>query len=101
MPQSKLDGRLQIAELAAAVVALAREAIGVHRLLAHERGDAVRQLDLSARAAPDALEMLEDRGRQDIAPDDREVRGGRRGFGLLDDASNAARRRLVGLDLDD
>src|SRR6202034_3912873 len=68
-------GRLQVAELAATVVALAREAIGVHRLLAHQRGDAAGELELPARAAPDALEVLEDRRRQHVAADDREVRG--------------------------
>ena len=63
MAERVLDRRLQVAELAAAVVALAAEAIGVHGLLAHERGDAVGELDLAARAAADALQVLENRRR--------------------------------------
>src|SRR5580658_1262718 len=101
MAESEFDRRLQIAELAAAVVALAREAVGVHGLFAHERGDAVSELNLTARAAADALEMLEDRGREHVATDDGERRGRSRGLRLLDDAADATRRGLVGLDLDD
>src|SRR5205807_546624 len=76
------DGRLQIAELAAAVVALAAEAIGVDRLLAHERRDAVGELDLAAGARADALQMPEDRRGEHVAADDREVRGCDGGLGL-------------------
>ena len=45
---------LQIAELAAAVEALAREPVGVHGFVVHEPRDAVGELDLAARALADA-----------------------------------------------
>src|ERR1700733_14703224 len=83
-------GRLQIAELAAAVVALAFEAMRVYRLLAHERTDAIGELNLPARAMADLFQMPEDCGCQDITADDGEIRGCDRRLGLLDDAADAA-----------
>ena len=61
MLQGELDGGLEVAELRAAVVALALERIGVDRLVGEQRGDAVGQLDLAARAAADRLELAVDR----------------------------------------
>ena len=74
MAQTVLDRRAQVADLAAAVVADARERQHVHRLVGEQARDAVRELDLAAGAALRALELREDRRRQDVAADDREVR---------------------------
>ena len=60
MAQTVLDRRAQIAELAAAVVADADERQHVHRLVRDQGRDAVRQLNLAARAALRALELAED-----------------------------------------
>src|SRR3981081_4056903 len=64
--QGELDGGLQVSELAAAVVALAREAVSVHGFFLHQRRDAVGELNLAARASPDLLQVLENRRRQYI-----------------------------------
>ena len=101
MPQGVFDRGLQVAELAAAVVALAREAVGVHRLLPHEGGDTVGQLDLPACPAPDSLQVLEDRRRQHVTAHHRKVGGRLRGLGFLNDAAHAAGRRTVALHLHD
>src|ERR1700730_17784154 len=45
--QGKLDSGLQVSELAAAVVALTRETVGVDGLFLHQRRDAVGELNLS------------------------------------------------------
>src|SRR5690606_17158403 len=85
MPQRILDGGAQIADLAAAVVPGAMERPDVHRLVREQRGDAVGQLNLAARASTGALELVEDGGCQHVTADDGEVR--RRLFRprLLDD----------------
>ena len=57
MLQSELDLGLEIAELRAAVVALALEGIGVDGLVGKQRGNAVGELDLAAGAAADRLEL--------------------------------------------
>src|SRR5438045_3952643 len=57
--QGELDGGLQIAELAAAVVALAGKAVGIHGLFLHECRNAVGELNLTARALADLLQVLE------------------------------------------
>ena len=55
--QTELDGRLEVAELRAAIVALAFERVRVDRLVGQQRRDAVRELDLAAGTAPDRLEL--------------------------------------------
>ena len=72
MLEAELDGRLEVAELGAAIVARAFERVGIHSLVAKQRGDAIGELDLAARPASRALELLVDRRRQDLASDDRE-----------------------------
>src|SRR5205085_9753917 len=67
------DRRLQVAELAATVIALAAEAIGVHRLLAHQRGNAVGELNLAAGAGAQLLQVLEDCRSQHVTADHGEV----------------------------
>src|SRR5579862_1164167 len=101
MPERVLHGGLQITELIAAVVAFAAEAIGVHRLLAHQRRNAIGELDLPASAPAESLQMSEDRGRQHVAADYGESRGSDGGFGFLDDAAYAAGVGLVTLDRHD
>ena len=83
-------GRLQVAELAAAVVALAVEAMRIHRLLCHKRADAVRELNLSPRALADLFQVPEDGRRQDITADNGEIGWRGRRLWLLDDAADAA-----------
>ncbi len=97
MAEGKLDSGLQVSELAAAVVALAREAVGVDGFFLHQRRDAVGELNLAARAVPDLLQVLENRRGQDITADDRQI--GRRlgGFRLFNDAVHAAGGRLIRL----
>ena len=80
---------LQIAELAAAVVTLAGELVGVHRLVTHEPRDAVGELDLAARAFANLLEMREQARREQVAAHHREIRGRLRGLRLFHDAIDA------------
>src|SRR5208283_5349943 len=90
MLETVFHGRLQVSELAAAVVALALELKRVHRLAPHQLRNAVRQLYFAARAFADLREVIENGGGQQIAADHREV-----GFRLvrlrfLDDVHNFA-----------
>ena len=62
MLEAVLHGRLQVAELVAAVVALAFELERIHRLALHEPRNAVGELDLAAGALADFREVVEDRG---------------------------------------
>ena len=91
MRQRVVDGGLQIAELAAAVITGAHETVCVHRLLVEQSGDAVGELDLAARAASDALEVIEDARREQVAPHHRQRRGCSGRPRLLDDAVDAPR----------
>ena len=90
MLETELDGRLQVAELVAAIVALALELERIDGLALHEPRDAVGELDLAARALADLREVVEQGAGQEIAPDHGE--GGRRlvGLGLLDDVDDLA-----------
>src|SRR6185436_18893398 len=58
--ETELDGRLQVTELRAAIVALALERIREDGLVGEQRRDAVRQLDLTAGAARRRLELVVD-----------------------------------------
>jgi hypothetical protein len=64
MLEAELHGRLQVAELVPAIVALTLELERVHRLALHEPRDAVGELDLAARAFADFREVLEQGPRQ-------------------------------------
>src|SRR5262249_8533848 len=67
--EAVLDGSLQIAELAAAIVTLAFEFECIHGLVAEQVGDRVGQLDLAAGAAAGVLEFRENGRRQQITSD--------------------------------
>jgi hypothetical protein len=101
MGERELDGRLQVAKLAAAIEALALEAVGIDRLFRHQPGDAVGQLDLAACAAADLRQVIEDARRQHIAAHDREVRRRNGRLRLLDDAADPADLRTLRVDFDD
>src|ERR1700730_11085101 len=99
--QGELDSGLQGSELAAAVIALAREAVGINGFFLHQSRDAVGQLDLATGAVADLLQVLENRRRQDIPAHDRQV-GRRIGrLRLFNDAVHAAGGRLVRLHSND
>ena len=57
--EAELDGGLQVAELVAAVVALALEFEGVNRFTLHETRNAVGELNLAARPFADLGEIIE------------------------------------------
>src|SRR5258706_202721 len=84
----------------AAVVARALELVAVDRLLLHEGFDRVRQLDLAAGAARGRLELVEDLRRQDVAPDDGEVRWSVCRRGLLDEPGDLVQPAMVQTALD-
>src|SRR5687767_13575337 len=91
-----LDGegevRLEVVELAAAVVTHAFEFVGEYVFFLEQRRDRVGELNLAAGAGGLVLKVMEDARREDIASDDAQRR--RRVFGLrfLHDAADAVRR---------
>src|SRR5690606_3404471 len=99
--QRILDGRAQVPDLAAAVIAPAVERPDVDGLVGEQRGNAVRELNLAARAAPGMLELLEDRRRQHVAADDSEIRRRFLRPRLLDDLLDALASGPVRHDSDD
>src|SRR5258706_8543134 len=101
VPQAVGDGRLQIAELVAAIVALALELVRVDRLLGEHRLDGVGQLQLAAGAGLQLAQMPEDIARQQIAADHAERRWGGIGLRLLDDPADASQPVLHLVDRDD
>src|ERR1700761_717373 len=70
------DVGLQEADLVAAVIALAFEAVAVERLAADQLGHRIGELDLAAGAGDAGIQMIEHLGLEDIAADDREGGGG-------------------------
>src|SRR5690606_31375473 len=98
MTQRILDGCAQIADLAAAVVASPAERPDIDRLVLEQRRDTVGQLDLAAGAAAGALELVEDRRRQDIAADDGEIRRRFLRARLLDDLLDTLAAGCIGRD---
>src|SRR5467141_1974357 len=98
--ERQLDRRLQPAHRRAAVVARAFELVAVDRLLLHEGLDRVRQLDLAAGAARGRLELVEDLRRQDVAPDDGEVRWSVCRRGRLDEPGDLVQPAMVQTALD-
>src|SRR6478735_2391653 len=89
----ELHDRLEVVEPVAGVVATSAEHDAVHparRLRSGGEGlQRVGQLDLAALAGRRVLEHLENLGAQHVAADHREVRGGRAGGRLLDEAGDA------------
>src|SRR5258705_4938437 len=75
------DGRLQVPELRAAVVAGPLETVSEDAIFREQRGDRVGELNLAPGAGRGLRQMMEDARRQDVPPDDREIRrsGLRRG----------------------
>src|ERR1700680_4197193 len=71
MLQRVVDGRLQVAELLAGVIAFSFENVSVEVALADQRAHRIGQLNLAARAALRLLKDRENLWRQNIAPDDR------------------------------
>src|SRR3954466_11446461 len=86
MAHAQLDARLQVAQLGAAVIALARKSLRQHALVREELGDAVGKLDFTSGAWGDFRQHVEDAGRQHVAPDDAEVRRGLGRLRFFDDA---------------
>src|SRR5260221_3279559 len=86
--QAEFHRRLQIAELAATVVALAADVHGQHALPREQRADCVRQLDFAAAPRLGRREQLENRRCQHIAPDHGQRRGRILGRGLLHDGAD-------------
>ena len=99
--EGELDRGLEVAELRAAVVPLALERIGEDGLVREQRGDAIGQLDLTARATTDGLELAVDRRGEHVTADHRKV--GRRVLRLwfLDDAPDARNPLIHGIGRDD
>src|SRR6185369_5514407 len=99
--ERELDVGLQESLLAAAVVARALIAVGVHLFAAQQSGDAIGELDLAADAALLPRDLVEDARRQHVAPGDAEPRRRDLGGGLLDDlldVDEPIARRLAGDD---
>src|SRR5258705_8251656 len=69
MAQAVIHRRLQVAELGAAVVALAGKAHRQHPLVPEQLRDRVGELDLAARARRDLVEQTEDARREHVAAD--------------------------------
>src|SRR5690606_3103182 len=99
--QPVVDGRLEIAELAAAIEAQALELVPENGFLGQQPGDRVGQLDLAARAGPGFFQQVEYPRRQDIAADDRQVRRRVSRLRLLDDAAQAVQAGPEWLRVDD
>ena len=101
MLETEVDGRLEIAELAAAVVAAALERVGEHALVGEQPRDAVGQLDFAAGAGGHRAQVIEDARRQHVAADDRQRRRRRSRLGLLDDPRDRRHTTADGPGLDD
>ena len=62
MQQGVFDSRLQVTQLAAAVITFTFKAVSQNGLLRQQALDGIGQLDLTAGTARDFLEVLEDAG---------------------------------------
>ena len=69
------DGRLDQADVGAAVEARALESEGIHRLFLQQCGDRIGQLDLAPGARPGALQQLEDARVEHVTADHRQRTG--------------------------
>src|SRR5262245_520162 len=94
--QSELDGRLEEAELVAAVVPPALELHAVHGPAGPQDPERVGQLDLAAGVGARTGQDLEDLGRQHVAADDRQIRWRVDGLGLLDQVEDLVHPALDG-----
>src|SRR5688500_11962469 len=74
MLQTILDGRLQIAQLPAAIVTLALEFIANYRLVSQQISNRICELNFPARAPARTFQFLENGWAQQIATHDRERR---------------------------
>src|SRR5437868_9367783 len=70
--QAVVDGRLHVAQLAAAIVAAAFERVRKDAFLGEQAGDAVGELDLAAGARMRGAQMMKDSRREDVTADDRQ-----------------------------
>lgn len=68
-----------VAQLAAAIVALALHEVGVDLLLLHQHGDGVRQLDLVTGTGRCLLQQRPDIGGEDVTTHHRQIGGLRHG----------------------
>src|SRR5512142_1486062 len=85
MALAEVDGRFEVTELAAAIVAAPVEFVRQHALLAEEARDAVGKLDLAAGPGRHRAQVVKDPRREHVAPDHRERRRRLAGLRLLDD----------------
>src|SRR6476620_561809 len=93
--QSIGDIRLEIAKLAAAIVAHTRKLIRQHTLLSQQCSDAIRKLDLGARARLDALQVMKDTRCEYVTSHDTEARRRRLRLRLLDDGGDRVQIALA------
>src|SRR2546421_11498504 len=68
------DRRLQVPQLRAAVVAGSVEAVREDAIFREERRDSVRELNFASRSGPRQRQVVKNARRQDVPPDDREIR---------------------------
>src|SRR5437899_11294942 len=101
MLYAQLDRRLQISQLVSAVVATALEFIGENLFVVEETRNAVGELDLAACACRHGAQVVKYARGEDVAPDDPELRNGRSGRGLFDNARNATHTSIRCFGLDD
>ncbi len=101
MQQRVFDGGLQVTQLAAAVIALALEAVGKHGLFLQQALDGIGQLDLAAGSARDFPEVPEDARIEHIAPDHGKVGSRILRLWFLDDAFQAGDTPLALARVDD
>ncbi len=92
------DHGLQIAELGAAVVAHALEAVGQHLFFQHQGRYAVGQLNFAAGTRLHLCQMMENPRAQDIAADHGQIGRGVHGTGLLHYGTDRTRFFTIGLD---
>src|SRR5579863_1055949 len=101
VPEPERDRRLEIAELVAAIEALAAKAQPMEGLaLLDQQLQRVGQLDLAAAAFFGAVEMGEHFGLNDVAADDRQVGRRVRRLRLFDDALRLDEAAVFGNDVE-
>src|SRR6056297_2395122 len=99
--QAEMHRGFQIAELAAAIEALAIESKAEDRFVLQQPCDGVGQLDLPSGARLGLLEQIEDTWSQDVPADHGQVGRRIRRPRLLDDAPKAMQAALLPLTIDD
>jgi hypothetical protein len=101
MLESEIDGRLEVSELAAAVVAAALEGVGEHGLVNEQTRDRIGKLDFAAGSGRHRPQVMKDARREHIATHNRQCRSRRPGLGLLDGGRNRRHATSRGTCLDD